>query len=250
MIIILTYIFSYDRFVGTLGMTLLTTFNILPYHYLIYNMDTVWSRFEIWRIFSGCLYAGGLGINFVMHLYMLYSISMAYETSPYNTGAGGSSADYLWMCLLGMFSICLIDPFIPLMPHSDAFLYFIMYVRARRSPEDMMNMWGFKFKALYMPWVYVMIRLVMGGSIKSCVAGVVIGHIFYFLVDALPVSNGVNIIKTPQLVVDMVSYASGRSQPPAVTVNTTRTADGARPPPVGGTNGYTWGRGNRLGSDN
>jgi len=136
-------------FTMTLGMTTLSSFNILPFQYLIYNWGMVRSKFEIWRVFTGCLFAGSFSFNFLMHLYMLYQVSMAYESNAYNTGGGGSSADYMFMAFLGMIACCCVDAFVTLAPLSDAFMYFIMYVRSRRSPDDIMNLWGFKFKALY-----------------------------------------------------------------------------------------------------
>lgn len=230
----------------TFGMTFLVSFNLLPFHYLIYSMEIVWARFEIWRIVTGCLFVGGFSFNFLIHMYMLYQISMAYESNAYNTGMGGTSADYAWMVILGMLSICLLDPIFHIAPQSDAFLYFLMYVRSRRAPNDIMNMWGFKFKALYMPWVYIAFRMLMGGSIKSAMAGAVLGHLFYFLVEVLPYSYEIDLIRTPQIVGDMVAYASGRSQP--APVQSSRSTGGGRAATAGGTTGYNWGRGHRLGT--
>lgn len=237
-------------FTLTLGMTFLSAMGLIPYQYFIYNWQMVRYKFEIWRVVTGCLFAGGFSFNFLMHLYMLYQVSMAYESNAYNTGAGGSSADYLFMSFLGMITLCIIDAFFSLNPLSDAFLYFIMYVRSRRSPDDLMNLWGFKFKALYMPWVYIAFRMLMGASVVSAVGGAVLGHMFYFLVDALPITNGVNLIKTPTLFVDLVAYMSGRPSVSAAPVRQDDSGSGfARRPGAGGTTGYNWGRGRTLGSN-
>lgn len=48
---------------------------------------------------------------------------------------------------------------------SDAILYVIMYVWSRREPEGQLSMFGIRFKVVYTPWMYVAIRLIMGGSI-------------------------------------------------------------------------------------
>jgi len=97
----------------------------------------------------------------------------------------------------------------------------------------------------------------MGNSIRAAIGGAILGHIYYFLVDALPISYGYNLIKTPLLFVDMVSYMSGRTQISSNTTNnnnttTTNNNTGevpyARRQSVGGTTGYSWGRGRTLGS--
>lgn len=136
-------------FTLTLLMTCLSSFGIIPYTYFIYDFQFIRYKFEIWRIITGCLFAGSFSFNFAMHLYMLYNISVAYELNPYNTGAGGSSADYLFAVIVGMLSLCALQSFASVGPLSDALLYFLMYVRCRRAPDDIMNLWGFKFKALY-----------------------------------------------------------------------------------------------------
>ena len=99
-----------------------------------------------------------------------------------------------------------------------------------------------------MPWVYVAFRLLMGNSIRSALGGAVLGHVYYFLVDALPLSYGYNIIKTPILFVDMVSFMSGRTQTSGVEA-VGGEAPFARRPGVGGTTGYSWGQGRTLGSN-
>ena len=95
-----------------------------------------------------------------------------------------------------------------------------------------------------MPWVYIAFRLVMGVSIVSAVAGAVIGHIFYFLVDALPLTHGVHVIRTPTLFVDLVAYLSGKSA--AAPTQDNSSAAFARRPGVGGTTGYNWGSSGRT----
>ena len=101
-----------------------------------------------------------------------------------------------------------------------------------------------------MPWVYIAFRLLMGNSIVSAVGGSVLGHMFYFLVDALPLTQGIELVRTPRIFADLVAYMSGRasvSAAPAARDNSSaafaRPAGGA-----GGTTGYNWGQGRSLGS--
>jgi Derlin-2/3 len=117
-----------------------------------------------------------------MHAYVLYENCRRYEQNPFNTGGGGTSADFLWMVILGMGVLCVVAHFFGLVFMAEPLLYMIMYVWSRREPDMMLNMYGFKFKALYCPWVYVAIRVVMGGSPTEPLIGVAVGHVYYFLI--------------------------------------------------------------------
>jgi len=232
----------------TFGLTCAASFGLINPMNFIFQWPLVVKQFHIWRVITGCLFAGGFSFNFLIHMFMLYQISISYELSAYNTGAGGTSADYLWMAIIGMVTLCIADSLFMLNPLSDAFLYYVMYVRARRSPEYIMNMWGFKFKALYMPFMYVGLRLLMGNSIKSCIAGILIGHLYYFLVDTIPITQGFHIIKTPAICSDIVSYATGRTQPASVTMSGGQMP-ASRTQPATASTTYGWGRGRTLGAN-
>ena len=102
-----------------------------------------------------------------------------------------------------------------------------------------------------MPWVYIAFRLVMGNSIVSAVGGAVLGHIYYFLVDALPLTHGIDIVRTPRIFADLVAYTSGRASVSATPVaqDNSGAAFARRAGGAGGTTGYNWGQSGRtLGS--
>lgn len=90
--------------------------------------------------------------------------------------------------------------------------------------------------------------------------GIVIGHCYYFLVEVLPNSHNVDIIKTPQFCKDIIDYISVSSTQPNAGIqardyrnNQNIDANAGNPAPrgagVGGqqAGGYTWGRGRVLG---
>ena len=147
-----------------------------------------------------------------------------------------------------------------------------MYISSRRDPDALMNMYGFRFKCIYTPWVYLGLRLVMGSDIVMPFVGVVVGHIFYFIAVVLPETHGYVLLKTPTFCIDFVNYISGAQIGGGINTGAGITAT---PPPqggnrpvgntTGGTNrfpapgnvpapgsrtgatGYNWGRGNVLG---
>lgn len=246
---------------STLLTAALTTFKLLNPMQLIFSWPLIWHDFQIWRIVTPLLFAGGFSFNFLMHCYILYQNFIRYENNPYNTGAGGTSADFLWMCLLGLpfllLSASLFDFFIL----SEPFLYYVMYVLSRRDLDGVMSFFGFKFKTLYLPWVYMGFRLLMGGSIIAPLVGVVIGHVYYFLHIEMPAAYGRELLpKTPQFCIDVIAFATSKTQPrshvyvpPQAGAGAAGGAAAFRPAAgaaAGNTNvGYNWGgRGRVLGT--
>jgi hypothetical protein len=167
---------------STVASATAVTFNILSSISFAFILDLVWKKFHFWRLFAPFIFVGPFSFQFAMHAYVLYENCRRYEQNPFNTGAGGNSADFLWMMILGMGVLCVVAHFFGLVFMAEPLLYMIMYVWSRREPEMMLNMYGFKFKALYCPWVYVAIRVVMGGSATEPLIGVAVGHIYYFLI--------------------------------------------------------------------
>lgn len=137
---------------------------------------------------------------------------------------------------------------------AEPMLYVILYVWGRREPDTVLNMFSFKFKALYAPWVYMAIRMVMGGSITEPLIGVAVGHLYYFLIEVLPVTPGYNlgpIIYTPKFCIDLVNYTNAAAvvpppQPRQAAAPGNQAAVGGRQFPAMGAGGYSWGGGGRT----
>jgi Derlin-2/3 len=266
---------------GTLGFGFAATFNLIPASLggvggIIFDWPSISQKFHFWRLITPFLFAGGFSMNFVFHLFMLYENCKRYEANPFNTGAGGTSADFLYMVLLGGIACIILGFFdsslgLGLVVMSEPILYMIIYVWSRRDPQSIVNIWGFKFKALYLPWVYMGIRVLLGGSPTLILVGIAIGHLFYFLVDVVPTQHGYTLVKTPKFCVDFMTWASGSTQgnpnvyiPPARAQQQggihQQPREGSANAPAqaasdgglrnrGGGGGYTWGRGNVLGGE-
>lgn len=233
--------------VSTLLSGAMLSFGMLKSMDLIFSWMMVWHKFQVWRLFTPFIFAGGFSFNFAIHTYVLYENCRRYEANPFNTGAGGSSADFVWMMFVCMGILILIAFYFDLMVLSEPILYVIMYIWSRRDPDAQLSMFGFRFKALYLPWVYIAIRLIMGGAITEPLIGIGVGHLYYFLIEVLPVTHGYNLIRTPRFCVDLVTYCTGRT--PAGAVMGERAgfdgapaaAAAAGPAPFSG-RGYTLGR--------
>lgn len=208
--------------VSTLLGGALLSFGMVSDYSMILNWPLIKNKFHFWRLFTSMIYAGKFSFNFAMHTYVLYENCKRYEANPFNTGAGGTSADFIYMILLTSALLLVIAYYFDMMVISESVLYVIMYNWSRREADSPVGIFGFKFKAIYLPWVYVGIRLIMGGSITEPLVGIAVGHLYYFLIEVLPVTHGYNLIKTPKFCIDFTDYVTGQTpaaaaQAPAYT---------------------------------
>lgn len=222
-----------------LGGTLLTFGMVSPYD-MVLNWDMIKNKFHFWRLFTTLIFAGKFSFNFAMHTYVLYENCKRYEANPFNTGAGGTSADFIYMLLVSTGVLLVIAYYFDMIVLSESILYVIMYNWSRREADSPVGIFGFKFKAIYLPWVYIGIRLIMGGSITEPLVGIAVGHLYYFLIEVLPVTHGYNLIKTPKFCIDFTDYVTGQTpaaptRAPAYT-GMGRTLGGAGAPAAGGNN--------------
>lgn len=245
----------------------LSTFQMVAPYNLILLWPQVKNKFEVWRLLTAFVYAGGFSFNFAMHTLVLYENCRRYEANPYNTGTGGNSADMLWMIILAMGVLLILSYNFGLFLLSEELLYVIMYVWSRREPNLQMNLFGIRLKSIYLPWAYVGIRLLMGSSITEAIIGIAVGHLYFFLVEVLPVSHGYNLVKTPKFCVDAVvsltrilpspigntttgfTVHAPPSQTATNTAGTTGAGAGASTTTAAQrSTGYQWGRGRALGA--
>jgi len=251
---------------GTLGMTLFSSFGLLSVSNAISDMDRVWHNFELQRLFLPFLYAGGFSFNFAIHLLTLYQNCKRYEANPFNTGARGTSADFVWLVILGMILLHILNIFFEQPFLSEPLLIMIMYVWSRREPDQPISLYGMgPIKSVYLPWVYMAIRIVMGGSFVGIIMGIIVGHIIYFFYEVLPQQYpNINMrpYGTPNFCVWLTEKWTGMSVPRAAPPAGTAAAAGFRAAAGGGGGGnrggnmggptgtgYQWGRGRVLGTN-
>lgn len=244
---------------STLLLGFLITFSLISTESVLFDAINISTKFQVWRLITPFIFSGKFSFNFAMHLMILYENCRRYENNPYNTGAGGTTADFVFMLLFSMTILLVIAYIFQFLVLSESILYVIMYVWSRREPDAQLNIFGFKFKAIYLPWVYLLIKLVMGQDMVLPLIGIVVGHLYYFLADVVPMTYGRSVLKTPEICVSIVNYFSGgirlqTNSIPAGRAGTTPTGPGATGTTgatAGGTRGggHNWGRGNVLGGN-
>lgn len=181
---------------------------------------------------------------------MLYTMSLRYEKeSPFNTGAGGGTADYCFAMLFAMIVMLVTYPLVvmafPIPPiFSRNMVYFVMYIWSKRNPTAQANIWGVPMQAIWLPFAYLALTVFMGNPYFDLLHGLVVGHLYYFLAHVFPQVSGKDILTTPGFLVDQFGIGEYRPEQP-LRERAPAGGEGARP---AGGGGHVWGGGGqRLG---
>jgi Derlin-2/3 len=205
---------------------------------------------EIWRLFTPFIFFGKFSFPFVMNLFFLVVYSNEYEANPYSTTRGvlvGSTADYVYclmICSVGLFAIAYYFGFYFM---GSSLIFAVLYLWSKRNAEARRSFWGFQIKGAYLPFVLMAFAMLMGQTPVMDAAGVAAGHIFYFLVEVLPMKYGRDFLQTPDWLIRLVDWASDTN-----TFHQTPAGRRAIPPNpraggFGGIGGHNWGQGRALG---
>lgn len=132
----------------------------------------------------------------------------------------------------------------------DPMVMSVIYVYCMINQDQIVSFWfGTRFKARYLPWALFGMNFLLGGGGISELAGILVGHLYYFVMMKYPADQGVTLLQTPQFLYRLFPDGGqaafmAPSQPTARTaqpVPRAATAAGATAP-----TGYNWGRGRRL----
>jgi hypothetical protein len=262
-------------FGASLVLTLSSTFGILNHSQIVWNWHAFRSDLELWRILTAFCYGGPCSLGLLFLLYMQVSFSQQYEEGiPFNTGAGGGTADYAFCLLLG--AIGILGTY-PLLTGWGVYLqsmflsnlsYYVLYVWSKKHPNAQAKLWGFPMKGIHLPFAYLAIRVLIGHPYQDMCHGMFLGHLYYFAADVAPLVYGKNFVHTPVFLIDYFGVGEYRPETPAPNVRRPRNnfggfgnsaADTATAPDNAAagaganrrtTGGHDWGSGgNRLGTN-
>lgn len=132
----------------------------------------------------------------------------------------------------------------------DPMVLSVLYIWCQLNKDAIVSFWfGTRFKAMYLPWVLLGFNLVMSGGGIMELFGILVGHLYYFLMFKYPQElGGPVLLQTPGFLrswfPDQVGGVHGFGVPPQ------RTAAAAGAPRAGGMfGGHSWGRGHTLGGN-
>lgn len=219
---------------------------------LVFFPDMIYEEYELWRLFTPFFFFGGFGMSFVFNLFFLVRYSGALEADPFATTAGstvGNTADYLF-CLLFCGSIMLVVAyFMEMAVLGPCLVFSLLYLWSRKHPDDPISFWGFRFKGIHLPWVLTIFGILIGNSPIPDLIGIAVGHVFFFLVEVMPLRTGRDVINTPLWLINSLDYITGEQ-----TFVPQRAGFNRQQPQqqqqgyFGGGGGRNWGEGRVLGT--
>lgn len=173
----------------------------------------------------------------------------ALEDNPYPSGGGshrGNIADFVMMLISGGSVLLAIAAYLNTPFMASSLLFMVIYVWSKRFPATEVTLYFFRMPGTYLPWALIAWSLATGDDPTMDLLGLAAGHLYYFLVDALPNSPGAmagrKMLWTPNFMYRIfgvapthapAAYVAGRGEAPAA--------------PRAGPHG--WGQGRRLAAD-
>lgn len=133
----------------------------------------------------------------------------------------------------------------------DPMVLSVLYVWCQLNKDVIVTFWfGTRFKAIYLPWVLLAFNLILNGGGVMELFGILIGHIYFFLMFKYPQElGGPSLLQTPgflkSMFPDEIGGVHGFGRPPQ------RPSNAPNAPPRGGRlfGGHNWGRGYTLGGN-
>ena len=208
----------------------------------------LWQKFELWRMVTPFTFFGGFSFPFLINLYLLVQYSRNYEVSPYNTGGGGDTADYVWMLCLGCGIMCFLCTMLVIAMPAQGLTFMVLYVWSRRNPTQQVSLYGFPIQSLYLPWALLAFNMLIGNPLTVPLMGVATGHAYYFAIEVVPDNYGYDVVTTPKFLVDACGGGAAAPTGPGFRA---AAPPGARQPAAAAAprGGHNWGGGRVLGAD-
>lgn len=157
----------------------------------------VFQEFQVWRPFTGAFllnFSGNTAFFSLMTLFRIVRNTRTLELGEFQ----GRTADLLWMLILctGLASVvayCMTELF-PIVAVSMSVMYYV----ARKNPEQQVSIWGITMTALQSVWVTLGLGFILYQPWLFMLAGVGIGHAYFFFEDVVPRLYGWRLTKTPR----------------------------------------------------
>ncbi|KAH8090009.1 hypothetical protein JL720_6305 [Aureococcus anophagefferens] len=202
-------------FAASMSATCLCSFGLMNPMRLLWSWPLLSQKFEVWRLVTPYTFFGGFSFPFLINMYLLVQYSKNYEVSPYNTGGGGDTADYVWMLCLGSALMCGLCTLLSIVMPAQGLTFMVLYVWSRRNPATQVSLYGFPVQALYLPWALLAFNMLIGNPLTVPLMGVACGHAYYFAIEVVPETYGVDVVVTPQWLCGMCGGGGAAAAPRA-----------------------------------
>eukprot|EP00013_Stygamoeba_regulata_P011334 CAMPEP_0177671588 /NCGR_PEP_ID=MMETSP0447-20121125/24805_1 /TAXON_ID=0 /ORGANISM="Stygamoeba regulata, Strain BSH-02190019" /LENGTH=213 /DNA_ID=CAMNT_0019179033 /DNA_START=221 /DNA_END=862 /DNA_ORIENTATION=- len=167
------------------------------------NFWSVWHNYEYWRLITTFLvFDTQFGLNMLFHTWFIIRHSTSLEDGFFR----GRVADYLFMW--GFMAVLLVGIEFGMahagLGYSLSFLapslsFGVFYYWSRKHPYVRMNfLFVFDFTAPWLPWVIMAFGFLLGNSPLYDLLGVLVGHLYFYLADVVPLTVGRKILPSLQ----------------------------------------------------
>jgi len=195
-------------FVSAVAATIAVSVGVVQPFLLFLDFGLVFKKFQIWRLFTNFIFFGPFGMPFLFNVVMLVRYCNMLETEKMQRGE--KTADFVFMCLFGMTIMTVAAYFMEgLAFMGPALVFMLIYVWSRLDPERPVNFWGFIFKAWHLPFVLTLVSVLLGSSPVMDVMGIIIGHLYHFLMDIVPKVYGRRLLYTPEFLYALFESRGG-----------------------------------------
>ena len=209
------------------GISLAVTLDFIPSHQLLFDWVRVRNDLELWRLITSFSFCGGQLNEFhaLILLYLIHNHMKGYESNPFPCG-GGRRADAAFAFCFCVGTILISYPIINrygpmVLPERYAYpvvLYplftrnlvnAILYLWSRRNPNARINLNFIPVQGRYLPFAYIGFSLALGNRLNELVHGIIVGHIYFYLVEVVPTVLNRRILTTPRFLVDLLGGGGG-----------------------------------------
>lgn len=126
-----------------------------------------------------------------------------------------SPPSFYWGMLFISFCLLVVGYFLELQLLGLSLIFTMMYIWSKYEPETIVNFfWGFKVKGFQLPFAFMVLNIITGGSLVVGLVGIVIGEIFYLLKEKVPHDYGWDILTPPLFFANLVDKAQRPGRAP------------------------------------
>jgi len=189
--------FTRYYFATALATTIGATLGIITPNWIVLDFPSLFYRFHIWRPITCFIYFGAFGFPFIIQMFILTRYLTSMEQG-FPAGPRGTAEMTFFVAFTALCMIAISYFWENLRFPGPALVFSALYVWSRRNAYLDVVFWGFKFQAWTFPFVILVLAFLGLGSPMQDLVGLIVGHLYHFLVDIVPSVYGVSVLKTPE----------------------------------------------------
>lgn len=192
--------FTFVWIAGALCLTMLEHLGFISEHQLFFSTYYVFQKHQYWRIVTSFMYFGKMGLMFAVRILELVTFASYLEAQTFGPTR---RPQYAWFLLCTSLSLLVVGSFFSIRFMSYPLSWIVIYVWSRKNRHMRISFLGIvTITAPYYPFFELLFKLIQSNvEFKDIVAGLVLGHLYYFLEELWPremPSYGYHWIGPPQ----------------------------------------------------